>query len=204
MSLAQTYYLNNVTAWYLHNTVWYLNCYASGWLFSIGTMSAPPSEIRYSQDSISSRFRDGHRLSYTFAELLYGRISVFSLGSMECLQKDGHWWAVSGNRRLYVFKKLQEAGKISTISFCPAFASRSMTTNSSGLSVRIRGGSTESEIQNIIYRSKRGDSFEAVTVGLNDLVQPQRRSRDRFGSWDSDDDLCGSFGYGGSDYDSDF
>ena len=166
-------------------------------------MTLSPAEIRYTQDSIKNKFRNGRLLSYTFAQLLYSRLSVSSLEDIECVQKDGHWWALSGNRRLYVYKKLQEAGKIVNITVrqrslalsAVEFAKR-LTTKCSGLSITCRGFGTESQMQSIVTRWKNGESFDAVTVGLQGGTDAWTSlvSAGRYNDDSDDDDLGDLFG----------
>lgn len=100
-----------------------------------------PSSIRYSQDSIKTVFRDGKRLEDTFRELLYDEVSVYSLRTLRIVMKDGYWYVASGNRRLYLYKHLERAGKLKTV---PVHKSSYMnpelfTTNNEGRSIRVRG-----------------------------------------------------------------
>ena len=87
------------------------------------TLQVPPRDIRFTQDSISEAFGDRgdqapidpETIEDTFRKLLYGDVSVNSLRKISVVRKDNRMWVVSGNRRLYVFKKLQEHGRISTV-----------------------------------------------------------------------------------------
>ena len=127
------------------------------------TQTLSPSEIRYSQDSISHKFHDGNLLTSTFARLISGQLSVTSLPTLECAQKDGNWYVSSGNRRLFLYKKLQEAGVISTITVLNSYSTggRNFTTKCSGVYVRCRGSMLEYQIQEIIAQWKRGENVVA-------------------------------------------
>jgi len=74
-----------------------------------------PSEVRYTQDSIGGRFMDGKYLSDTFELLLSGQLSVADIPCIEIAYRDGAWWAVTGNRRLYLYRRLQQLGLVSEI-----------------------------------------------------------------------------------------
>ena len=78
-----------------------------------------PSSIRFTQDSISEQFgRDsGETLEETFRQLVYGETSVeaepdLHLGVV-CL--DGVYWVISGNRRLYLYRRLEQKGLMDTV-----------------------------------------------------------------------------------------
>ena len=74
-----------------------------------------PSDIRFTQDSIGSRFTDGSYISNTFHDLLFGLKSTDDIDDIEVVQQDGVWWAITGNRRLYVYRRLQDLGVVKTI-----------------------------------------------------------------------------------------
>ena len=74
-----------------------------------------PSDIRFTQDSIGSRFTDGSYISNTFHDLLFGLKSTDDIDDIEVVQQDGVWWAITGNRRLYVYRRLQDLGVVTTI-----------------------------------------------------------------------------------------
>ena len=74
-----------------------------------------PRNIRYTQDSIGSRFTDGRYLSDTFDQLLNRRISVDELEWIEVVEVRSLYWALTGNRRLYLYRKLEDLGEIHKI-----------------------------------------------------------------------------------------
>ncbi|XP_033760490.1 uncharacterized protein LOC117342441 [Pecten maximus] len=103
-----------------------------------------PSALRYTHDSISCRFSNGCGLEETFRQILYDEVSVSSLPYLEVMPYDNEWFVVRGNRRLYVLKQLESAGKISTVSvkylsFESYHFYNQYSTENSGRSVRIRG-----------------------------------------------------------------
>ena len=69
-------------------------------------------EIEYSQDSIGDRFSDGTPLTELCEDILEGTVSVYSLSRICVAERDGEWFAMDGNRRLFVLKKLYARGKI--------------------------------------------------------------------------------------------
>ena len=84
-----------------------------------------PSEINFTHQFISKQFRESRQgskpmLEKTFEDLLYGRriinemprIVVIKLGEKE----NKKIWVLQGNRRLYIYKKLEEFGRINLIS----------------------------------------------------------------------------------------
>ena len=69
-------------------------------------MQLKPSEIRYSQDSISIYFSDSDNGSILdlFEKLIAGEINVAYLPLVQVAYYNGYWMAFEGNRRLFVFK----------------------------------------------------------------------------------------------------
>ena len=105
-----------------------------------------PSELRYSQDSISNTFDSKSRHSYvpigaTLDDLIEGRTYVGDIPEIS-VQKIGDTWVSADNRRLWVFKQLEKFRKCETIPVTVARyippAKKSSTND--GLSVKIRGG----------------------------------------------------------------
>lgn len=86
-----------------------------------------PSEVRYTHDQITAHFADGRSMLSTFIALLYGRVEIRLGGNdvppIEVMQTDDTengreqklWYVVNGNRRLYVFKRLERCGAITTM-----------------------------------------------------------------------------------------
>ena len=80
-----------------------------------------PSRVRFTQNSIADHFGEGANcqlLEDTFRQLLYGEKNVESIRKIAVVIHEGHYWVVSGNRRLCIFRKLEKCGRISTV---PAF-----------------------------------------------------------------------------------
>ena len=82
-----------------------------------------PSEIRYTHDQITAHFNDGRTMLSTFVGILYGKIGIKfgdkDVSPIEVMQTEEKnqkvWYVVNGNRRLYVFKKLQKCGAITNM-----------------------------------------------------------------------------------------
>lgn len=120
-------------------------------------MELNPSEIRYAQDSIAETFADHTPLTSTFARLLAGELSSEDLPPIECLFKDGNWYATSGNRRLYLFKKLKELGRLDKIAVSRVYhCKRRFTTECDGLHVKCRGSGLERKMEKIVEDWRRG------------------------------------------------
>lgn len=103
-----------------------------------------PSEIRYTQDSISSRFSKSKKtLQETLQSLLRKGIPKRDVPMIRVVQRNGKWWSFD-NRRLWVFKELEKEGgcKIIKVEVVPIDENewrKKFTTQNDGTSVRIRG-----------------------------------------------------------------
>ena len=79
-----------------------------------------PLDIRYTHDQITAHFNDGRSMLSTFIGLLYKKIGIKFGGRdvppIEVMQTEERnqkvWFVVNGNRRLYIFKKLQKCGAL--------------------------------------------------------------------------------------------
>ena len=79
-----------------------------------------PADIRYTHDQIPAHFNDGRSMLSTFVGLLYKKIEIKFGGRdvppIEVMQTEERhqklWFVVNGNRRLYIFKRLQKCGAI--------------------------------------------------------------------------------------------
>ncbi|KAL4219824.1 hypothetical protein ACF0H5_020236 [Mactra antiquata] len=86
-----------------------------------------PSEVRYTHDQVTAHFHDGRSMISTFIALLYGKVEIRLGGNdvppIEVMQtdeiengRDGKiWYVVNGNRRLYVFRRLERCGALTTM-----------------------------------------------------------------------------------------
>lgn len=99
-----------------------------------------PSEIRFSQDSIKSRWREFDiEIGETLDQLLTGQVKLDNIPKIEVEEIKGNLYTAD-NRRLWVFQKLEKLGKCDTIAVkFRNIESRKLTTKNHGTSVRIRG-----------------------------------------------------------------
>ena len=82
-----------------------------------------PSDIRYTHDEITAHFTDGRSLLSTFKSLLYGKIEIRQGGDgvppIEVMQVEEKgqklWFVVNGNRRLYIFRRLEKCGALKSM-----------------------------------------------------------------------------------------
>lgn len=74
-----------------------------------------PSKIRFTHDSIESYFSDGHSIPETFRQILWKKITAEDLPWIEVMNYEGNWFAVRGNRRLFLFKELEKRGELSKV-----------------------------------------------------------------------------------------
>lgn len=85
----------------------------------MATVKLSPSEIFFSQDSISNCFGSytPHRnktIGETLDDIISGKSTLTALPTINVIKK-GNKWVTADNRRLWVFKKLQKLGKCHTI-----------------------------------------------------------------------------------------
>ena len=105
-----------------------------------------PSEIRFSQDSISNQFDPKSRhadmlIGETLDDLITGCTRVSDIPVISVL-KMGDKWISADNRRLWVFKQLEKFGgnetvPVEVVSYIPE---GKFTSKNGGLSVKIRSG----------------------------------------------------------------
>ena len=104
-----------------------------------------PSEIRFSQDSISNSFGDntyhaGQCIGETLDDIVRNPDTADLIPNISVFDKDGTW-ITSDNRRLWVFQKAEELGILRSIdvSVKHKIYHAKFTTTSDGRYVRIRG-----------------------------------------------------------------
>ena len=103
-----------------------------------------PSDIFYGQDSISNTFRDGTKhtgqyIGKTLNEIVSNPDTADLIPKISVFKKDDKWFT-SDNRRLWVFKKAQKLGILSSIDVCETYGIEdSKFTTSDGKYVDIRG-----------------------------------------------------------------
>lgn len=99
-----------------------------------------PSEIRFSQDSIATHWKDNSsRIGVTLDQLLKDEITPDNIPTIIVSYKNGLLYT-SDNRRLWVFKKLQDFGKCESIKVqFGNIQPWKFTTNNRGTSIFVRG-----------------------------------------------------------------
>jgi hypothetical protein len=107
----------------------------------------PPDQIRYSQNSVSYRFRDGRWIDDLAATLTSGQISPDAVPPIQLMKKGAVWYTLD-NRRLEAFRRagidvpfrLATAKEIESESW-------KFTTINEGVSVKVRGEPNERQNQ---------------------------------------------------------
>jgi hypothetical protein len=98
-----------------------------------------PNEVRFSQHSISYRFRDGGTIDDLAEGLRTGQIRPEDVPPLRLLEKDGRYFTLD-NRRLEAFRRA--GAKIPWRMATPeevAAESWKFTTTNGGVTVRVRG-----------------------------------------------------------------
>lgn len=100
-----------------------------------------PSEIRFSQDSIANHWKDNSSgIGITLDQLLKGEITPDNIPTITVSIRNGLLYT-SDNRRLWVFKQLQDFGKCESIQVIYGYINpRKFTTTNYGTSIYVRGG----------------------------------------------------------------
>ena len=71
-----------------------------------------PMSLYFTHDSVNWNFTSGRSLVDTFADLIYGSLSVMDIPPIHVVERWGKHWAVTGNRRLLLYKKLHRIGAL--------------------------------------------------------------------------------------------
>ena len=100
-----------------------------------------PSDIRYTQDTISHKFSDGTLIGRLLDDIVIGRCFVSAIKTIEVKLVDGLWYSAD-NRRLWVFKQLEFLGHcpLITVKVVKRIHGGKCTSGNGGTSVSIRGG----------------------------------------------------------------
>ncbi|XP_071142953.1 uncharacterized protein [Mytilus edulis] len=111
-------------------------------------MNLRPSEIYFTQSSISSTFgkRTSHRrkgIGDTLDDLAEGRISIRSIPKISVMKENGKWWTAD-NRRLWIFRYLEKLKKCTEIpvNITDSIDSRKRSSTNGGTDVRIYRGNS--------------------------------------------------------------
>lgn len=106
-------------------------------------MHLRPSRIYFSQDSISNRFgrsteHAGVMIGETLDDILTGECSIYDIDPIEVETQNGVY-RTADNRRLWIFKKLEELGECTTIPICLISAIDSSAKCETEKTIRVRG-----------------------------------------------------------------
>ncbi|KAL3877304.1 hypothetical protein ACJMK2_035035 [Sinanodonta woodiana] len=99
-----------------------------------------PSDIRYTQESISCRFKTGKNIGTVIKEIMNGECKISDIPEIEVIVKDDVYYSAD-NRRLYIFKILETKGLCSSISvkLVKRTNKSRWTTKTQGLGIKVRG-----------------------------------------------------------------
>lgn len=100
-----------------------------------------PSEIFFSQDSIKNTFEYGQSIKDTLRMCQEDPMAIHQIPTMRVCMKNGKWFTLD-NRRLWIFRRLEEGGHITDVDVnvvsSDRLSARKFTTTNGGVSVRIR------------------------------------------------------------------
>lgn len=100
-----------------------------------------PSNIYFSQDSIRNTFDNGQSIHSTLQACEQNPMAICQIPTIRVCMKNGRWYTLD-NRRLWVFKKLEESGRITDVDVNIVseddLTAKKFTTTNCGVSVRIR------------------------------------------------------------------
>lgn len=129
------------------------NIAASGKKVSISkNINLRPSDIRFSQSSISSKFKDGTSIGQLLDDIYFGRCFASAVSQIEVSSIEGQWVSAD-NRRLWVFKQLEKVGRVDFISVkvVKKLYQGKLTSENNGLDVEIRNGRPKGEVYSQLY-----------------------------------------------------
>lgn len=73
-----------------------------------------PSQIYYSQNSINEKFDNGYTIYATLNACKNHPFVIYEIPPIRVCKKDGKWYTLD-NRRLWVFKRLEERGHVDSV-----------------------------------------------------------------------------------------
>ena len=163
-----------------------------------------PSEICYSQCSISSKFADGSNIGELLEDILIGRCFVSGIPFITVVKYNDSWITMD-NRRLWVFKQLESLDRCEQIQakVRKKLPPNRLTTKTSGKTIRIRGkvvtrsgnvlslsNNTEKVNESIIPGENRSDSYDPEAVSTPSETEQSKipcneKKRRRLRRWKS-------------------
>jgi len=111
-----------------------------------------PSNVNFTHDSINEKFTCGRLVEDTFKDLSSGRIELQVIPRLQVAWHNNVWFTYTGNRRLYVFRRLEELGSLSEIQVeitAKRIQKAKLTTKNGGLSVNIRNSEWKRQQRNL-------------------------------------------------------
>lgn len=137
-----------------------------------------PSEIRYSQGSISSQFKDGTNIGELLDDIFFGRCFASAIPKIEvsCIKSR---WVSADNRRLWVFKQLEMLGKVDliTVKLSRRIYTGKLTSGNKGTDIDIRNGKPKGIVYSLLYGEPVENEDGCVT--RNQESVPKRKTKRR-------------------------
>ena len=107
-------------------------------------MQLKPSDILFSQETISNKFKirsshSGKLIGETLDDLCEGRCSINDIPIIGVMKRDEKW-VTADNRRLWVFRELERLGKCEEIPVYQIYHidPRKLNSTNGGVNVRVR------------------------------------------------------------------
>ncbi|VDI59437.1 Hypothetical predicted protein, partial [Mytilus galloprovincialis] len=149
-----------------------------------------PSDIHYSQDSISNTFGKStiHSDKYigeTLDDLINGTVNLNYIPTISVFMYNNNWYTTD-NRRLWVFRKAEELGILSYIFVSQVQYTNSikLTTTNDGLTVRVRrnnpGGQTWRRLSDERYTNPHQISTESFSSNQKTFRREPNISRYKY------------------------
>ncbi|XP_063425773.1 uncharacterized protein LOC134709543 [Mytilus trossulus] len=126
-----------------------------------------PSELRFTHDSVSCNFQDGHSMDETLRMVLNGSIPISRIPPLVVMNYQGSWYVVRGNRRLYLYQLLERNGKLQYVkvlqqNFDNSVFKKQFTSKNNGRSIRLRGDPNMEHRLNEIIRENSNTGWCVV------------------------------------------
>ncbi|KAL3859189.1 hypothetical protein ACJMK2_009418 [Sinanodonta woodiana] len=119
-------------------------------------MRLKPSSIYFSQDTIKNCFNSHGTIGSVLDNIYEGTILINTIPMISICQKDGKWFTTD-NRRLWIFRELEQLGKCSEIDVrvTHIIPDNKFTTNNGGVSVTVRGNPGSKYATDVSWRESR-------------------------------------------------
>ncbi|XP_077869478.1 uncharacterized protein LOC144361010, partial [Saccoglossus kowalevskii] len=136
-----------------------------------------PSQIFFLHDTIDCRFRNGTHILDTFGELLYKKKNPSAIRKIGVYNSNGKWRVYAGNRRLYIFRKLESLGVVDEITVWevervkPDVLKKKDTTENGGTSVEIRNDPAFDEKIKCIINEWRNSNRQGTWTDSHESIR---------------------------------